>query len=338
MEGSRSRGRRLLGHGARRRAHIVEPPSPRARAARRRRRGSPQRGVFRRRYNDPNGEWAADFDLGLRPADFGARNPRRRRSPSPPDGGVGARRLGSPDPDDDPDPVVLAAALPKRSLSRRERMNYDLESSTVIHGGAALWTVPVPSIVLLPVGTGYSERATNFVRVNRLAFKISGYTPTEGSAYQFAVAPYPDSISDLHNTVYFRFAVIYDKQCDGVDPTITYPDVYASGPVWALNQYRLPATTSRYEVLHDATYRWKNGELTTGSVEVVPPVQEPFWVQLGMLSKEEIFIDCDKIVRFKSSGGTVADITSGNVFYMICCAGDDPRIVVTTRVTYSDNL
>jgi len=253
-------------------------------------------------------------------------------------GGFGFRTpRDSPDPDDDPVAGVIQAALPPPRYNRRERMNHDLEYTGSLTGGQALWVVPVPSVVVIAQGPNYNQRATHFVRVSRLAFKITASRQSSGSEYTFTVPPFPDSFS-RYNYMFFRFAVIYDKQCDGADPTVTYPDVFATGPALAINEFRLPATTQRFEVLHDCTYRWHNGELTSGSVEVAPPVQEPFWVQTGLCAKEEIFVDCEKIVRYFTSTGTVSDIVSGNIFYMVSSVGGNCNLSVTSRTTYSDNL
>jgi len=138
--------------------------------------------------------------------------------------------------------------------------------------------------------------------------------------------------------MYFRFAVIYVKQSRGTNPTPPFnPDFFASGPAIAINQFRLPATTQRYEVLHDQTYSWLNGELTTGLFEITG-VGEPFWVQNGLCAKEEIFVECEKLVRYSAGSSSVADIVSGNIFYMLSSVGGDCNITVTSRTTYSDNL
>jgi len=243
----------------------------------------------------------------------------------------------SPDPDDDPVAAVNLAALPDISFDRRERMNHDVEYSGSLAGGNSDWTIPIPTVVGIARGDDYNQRATFFVRVSRLAFKITALRDAIGSEYTFTVPPFPDSFT-RHNVMYFRFAVIYDKQSRGVNPTSTYPDVFASGPAIAINQFRLPATTKRYEILHDATYRWANGELTSGSVEVAPAVAEPFWVQNGLCAKEEIFVDCDKLVRYSSGSAAVTDVVSGNIFYMLSSVGGDCNLTVTSRTTYSDNL
>jgi len=331
MEGYRSHKlHRYSAHGAARRAVLAKPPSPRRRVAKRNkglsssaRKRRDVRALSPLAWGDEDGP----FDL---PFVGGTERVRVKRERSPP-------RDPSPDPDDDPAPANIRAALPIRPLARRERMNHDVEYTGSLSGGGAAWTVPIPSVVVVAQGAGYAQRATNFIRVSRLAFKITAVRSSSGSENTFTTPPFPDSFS-RYNAMYFRFAVIYDKQCDTADPTVTYPDVFASGPALAINEFRLPATTQRFEVLHDCTYRWKNGELAIGSVEVAPPVQEPFWVQTGLVAKEEIFIDCEKIVRFFTSTGTVSDIVSGNIYYMVCSLGGDVSLTVTSRTSYSDNL
>jgi len=252
---------------------------------------------------------------------------RVERSPSP-------RRGVSPDPDDDPVANVVAAPGP---LVRRERQNHDLEYVGTLVGGLSTWKIPIPSLVAIHRGPDYGQRATGYVRVNRLAFKITGKLQAHGAPYVFTIPGLPDNVS-VFNTVYFRFVVVFDKQSDGADPSITYPDVFASGPSMAINEFRLPSNALRYEVLHDQTYRWKAGELTSGLVEVAG-VGEPFWYQTGFVAKEEIFIDCDKIVHFIANNiGNVGDILSGNMFYMCSAFGSNVELTVTSRTSFSDNL
>jgi len=332
MEGSRSsKYKRGLGRAAWRRAHAVADTSPRRRTARRRRDEiPPEQGVYRRKYGNPQEQvWDAPFEfLGT------VRNPRRRREPTPepPDE---PQRPQTPDPDDDPDPVLVAAALPIRSLARHERRNLDIEYSGTPVGGLTLWTVPIPTLVGIGRGPGYSERATTFVRVERLAFKITGSHYAHGDALALTVPPFPDPFF-CPNAMYFRFAVIYDKQSDNTSPTVVYPDVYATGPTRAIDSFRLPALTERYEVLHDQTYRWKLGELSVGDIEV-GGTGAPFWVQTGFIAKEEIFIECNKLVHYSSDVAGVLGITSGNMFYMISFFGvANLSLTVDSRTTYSD--
>lgn len=334
MEGSRSsKHSRGFGRAARRVAGAVAPVSPRRRTARRRRASANTRGVYRVRYNpDPQDDyWDEPFEfLGTQ------RNPRRPREPSP-DGRRVERRPSTPDPDDDPDPVLVAAALPIVPLSRRERRNLDIEYTGTPVGGLSLWTVPIPTVVGIGRGPGYSERATAFVRVERLAFKITGSEYAHGDELPMTVPPFPDSFF-CPNAMYFRFAVIYDKQSDNTSPTVVYPDVFATGPTLALNSFRLPESTDRYQVLHDQTYRWKKGELSVGNIEV-GGTGVPFWMQTGFIGHEEIFIECDKLVHYSSDVAGVLGITSGNIFYMFSMFGiSNLRLTVNSRTTYSDNL
>jgi len=338
MEGSRSGGKRTRLHSYRvsRRAHAVDPPSPRRRTGRRRRVSSPKQGVFRRRRASPlPDEWEGRFDMGDNPIGFRGSNRRRGRSPSPPWRNV-APRSTPPDPDDDPDPVVVAAALPLVRLDRIERRNLDIQYTGFIGSGSGTWDIPIPSLVGIARGTGYSERATGYVRVERLAFKITAYDSASGLPFVDTIPGIPDAVA-IRNAVYFRFAVIYDKQSDGVSPKVTYPDVFATGPTFAIDSFRLPATVDRYEVLHDCTYRWKDGELTAGAFEI-GGIAEPFWFQTGLMAHEEIFVDCDKLVHYSTTGSTFAAVASGNIFYMCCALGRDFSLLVNSRTTYSDNL
>jgi len=335
MEGSRSsKYKRGLGRAAWRRAHAVADTSPRRRTARRRRDESPpDQGVFRRKYGNPQEQvWDAPFEfLGT------VRNRRRRREPTPepPDK---AQRPQTPDPDDDPDPVLVAAAIPVRSsLSRRERYNYDLEWSGPVTGWQATWKVPLATIVGIARGSAYDERATSFIRLERIAFKVTAYKWSDGYPQGFIVPPNPDPLT-RYNTCYFRVAIIYDKQSDGTAPTTVAPSVFSTSAGFAINQFRDSVYTERYEVLFDRTYRWRDGVLTYGLVEYAA-VGTPFWMQQGMLGREEEYIDLDKLVHFTTDAGTTASISSGNVFYMMSQIGiDDLNVVLTSRTTYSDNL
>jgi len=331
MEGSRPRGRRLLGHAARRVAGSVRDrsPSPRRRRGRRARRAPVQYRVVRPHIAD-GWEDAPPFEfLGT------VRNARRRRSPSPPSPPVSPPP--PPDPDDDPVAVGILAALPRVRFDRRERINHDVEWSGTASSFSPNWKVPIPSVVGVVRGSNYGQRATNFIRVKRLGFKVTAYRETSGGEVDFAVPPIPLGIA-RYSTFYFRIAVIYDKQSDGVDPSSVYPDVFAPGPSYALDTFRLPATTERYEVLHDETYRWRDGEVSLGTL-IAAGEGAPFFVQTGLLGHEEFFVECDKLVHFSSDLGTAAAINSGNIFYMICCLGvAAPNFVINSRTTYSDNL
>jgi len=242
----------------------------------------------------------------------------------------------SPDPDDDPGPANVLDALPPFRFKRVERRNLDIQYSGYFGSGSGTWDIPIPSLVGLARGAGYAERATGYVRVERLAFKITAYDNAGGLPFVDTIPGIPDSVA-RRNAVYFRFAVIFDKQSDGVSPKVTYPDVFATGPTFALDSFRLPATVDRYQVLHDCTYRWKDGELTAGAFEI-GGIAEPFWYQTGLLAHEEIFVDVGKLVHYSSSGNTFAAVASGNMFYMCSAIGRDFNLVINSRTTYSDNI
>lgn len=284
----------------------VSPPRP------------PRSFVRRLSLSSPPGSWRAD------PEGFPFRTPR-----------------DSPDPDDDPaafnNAAHVLAVLP--SFARRDRINHDLQYSGT-HNSGGSWQIPVPTLVGVARGTSYGQRATDFIRVSRLAFKLYVYRSTEGEVVPTVTPPIPLSLA-RYNCVYFRFVVVYDKQSDGVNPTSTYPDVFAAGPAQALQQFRLPATSERFEVLCDRLFEWRDGEITCGNFEV-GGVGEPFYYQTGLTGYDEVFVDCDKLVHYNGIGSTVSSVISGNIYVMMSSVGVSAlypiSVLLSCRTTFSDNL
>jgi len=338
MEGSRSsKYKRGLGRAAWRRAHAVADTSPRRRNDRRRRADNkPPQGVYRRKFGDPQDQvWDAPFEfLGT------VRNPRRRREPTPepPDE---PQRPQTPDPDDDPDPLLLAAALPRPYYARKERMNHDMEwAGSILHATNA-WTYAIDTLVPIARGAAYGGRATSFIRLERLAFKIVASQSAIGLGITNGGSPLHADPVPRYNAMYFRFVVVYDKQSDGSDPTVTPPNVFISTPTYAINALRNVSNVERYEILHDVTFRWQLGEITIGTFSTVPGEFIPWYMISGSAHREEFFIDLDRLVHYSTDAGSVAAISSGNVFVMTAGFSDaylTGSYFCNCRVTYSDRL
>lgn len=269
---------------------------------------------------------------------------QRRVGGSPPGSpprypGYPFRDPGGEPPDPDDNPGVNVAAIPRSvSYHRRERMNYDLEWSGAVVGWQSSWRIPLATIVGIGRGPGYDQRATSFINVERVAFKVTAYDLTRGSVQPFIAPPNPDPVA-LYDAIYFRIALIYDKQSAGTNPVHTYPNVFSSSMGFALNQFRDPIFTQRYEVLYDKTFRFHRGVLTYGLVEVAS-VGTPFYMVQGHVDHEEIFVELSgKLVHYTTDADTTTAISSGNMFYMMSQIGhDDLNVVLCSRVTYSDNL
>lgn len=247
-----------------------------------------------------------------------------------------------PDPDDNPGVNVAAISRPL-SLKRNERMNIDTEFYTGVTGGLALWSVPRETFVGIARGSDYAQRATSFVRLERIAVKLIAEQPSISSFNTNTVNPLHADPVNVFNKCFFRLAVIYDKQCDGSDPTLVYPNVYSTAPTYATLSFRNPAFVHRYDVLYDNTFEWETGEITEGTFSTVPGEFTSWWAQTGNRQREEFFIelDKDKLVHFNGDTGAVGTINAGNVFVMFNCIGNtyaNTSIWFNVRVTYSDNL
>lgn len=192
----------------------------------------------------------------------------------------------------------------KRCIVRNTEKKFRTDTSI---GGTPTSTGTVYNVPLYAItqGAGDNERVGNVISLDKLVWK--GYI-TDG-----ATTPYSAQGA-------IRCIFVYDKQTNGAAPAVT--DILASASYLAPYNHNLVvgAGGARFNILADRT--------------MMVPIVDP--AITSYTAKKMTFSLKGKETRFKSAGGTIADVATGGIFLLLIGASNSVQASGTTDLEFHD--